>query len=259
MPTKANLTIVKIGGQLLEDQAQLQLLLEKFSALPGAKILVHGGGRKASQIAEQLQVKVQLVEGRRITDKAMLEVATMVYAGWYSKNLVSQLQGLGCNALGLCGADLNCIEARKRPVGKIDYGWVGDIHQINTEALLPLLQANICPVFSAITHDGQQQLLNTNADTIAASLAMALTPFYHIDLRFCFELPGVLAQAEPQAAVLAQLDSSTYQKLKAMGIISGGMIPKLDNAFAALRQKVKSIAIGNPSTLFNQQSTQLCL
>ncbi len=255
---KDPLLILKIGGQLLEDSVALDTLLDQVANYAGAKLLVHGGGKKATALAEKMGIEVQMLEGRRVTDEASLELATMVYAGWYSKNLVAQLQARGEMALGLCGADLNLIQTQKRAPQPIDYGWVGDIKHIATATLQQLLQLGICPVFCAITHDAQGQLLNTNADTIATAIAIALAPHYAVDLRYCLELPGVLTDINQPSSLLPHLDTIDYQRLRNQGQISGGMIPKLDNAFSARQHAVERVVIGNPQSLFNQSATQIC-
>lgn len=252
------LKIFKIGGQLLEEKEALENWLTEFSRLEGPKIVVHGGGKKASDLAEQLGISVEMQEGRRITSAPMLEVATMVYAGFYNKQLVSRLQALGCMALGMCGADLDSIRAKKRAVHKIDFGWVGDVEKINTAVLQQLLKGNICPVFCALSYDGQGQLLNTNADTIATELAIAFSPLYEVELNFCLELPGVMTNPEQADTLLPHINRITYSQLKETGQISGGMIPKLDNAFRALHQQVPHVQIGNSSNVFTQKGTQLC-
>ncbi|MEO1410656.1 MAG: acetylglutamate kinase [Bacteroidota bacterium] len=255
---KEPLLIVKIGGQLLEREVELSGLLDEVVAYPGPQLLVHGGGKKATELAQRLGLEVQMIAGRRVTDAASLEIAAMVYAGWYNKRLVAQLQGRGQTALGLCGADLDLIRCRKRAPQPVDYGWVGDIEAVEVGALLPLLRAGICPVFSAITHDGKGQLLNTNADTIATQLAIALAPHFAVDLRYCLELPGVLVEVDQPESQLARLNQSDYRDLLRSGQIKGGMIPKLDNAFRAHQQSVSTVRIGNPHSLFNQSATQIC-
>ncbi|WP_242918834.1 acetylglutamate kinase [Pontibacter liquoris] len=246
------LIIVKVGGNILDDAARLERFLHDFAGLPGAKLLVHGGGKIASSLGQRLGIVPQLVEGRRITDAATLELVTMVYGGLINKQVVAQLQAAGCNALGLTGADANVILAQKRPVGQIDYGFAGDIagrESINTSVLEGLLQLGLTPVFAPLTHNGQGSLLNTNADTIASVLATALATCYNVRLVYCFEKPGVLQDAADDTSVLAQISSREYAQLKADGIVSAGMIPKLDNAFAALAQGVSEVLIGQAEAL----------
>jgi acetylglutamate kinase len=239
--------IIKIGGNVLDNPARLQRFLIDFAQLPGPKLLVHGGGKIASTIGLQLGIEPAYVEGRRLTDAETLRVVTMVYAGLVNKNVVAQLQALGCNAIGMTGADANAIPATKRPVKTIDYGFVGDVagpETINAAAIRALLQAGLTPVFAPLTHDGQGSLLNTNADTIASVLATALGPHYEVKLVYCFEKKGVLANAADDDSVIPEINKPKYAELKASGVVSDGMIPKLDNAFAALEQGVKAVMIG---------------
>ncbi|MEM6697727.1 MAG: acetylglutamate kinase, partial [Bacteroidota bacterium] len=205
--------------------------------------------KKASSMAKQLGIVPKMHDGRRITDDATLEVVVMVYAGWINKTIVSRLQELNCNALGMTGADLNSIQAHKRIVKAVDYGWAGDIDAVNNEMLQKILTLDITPVFCAITHDKKGQLLNTNADTIAASLAAALSKHYQVSLNYCFDRPGVLLDAENDDSVIQSLNPTTYQAYKAKGIIAGGMLPKLDNAFDSLRQGVKEVILSGVQNL----------
>lgn len=244
--------IIKIGGNVLDNPARLQRFLIDFTALPEPKLLVHGGGKIASTIGLQLGIQPAYAQGRRLTDGETLQLVTMVYGGLINKNLVAQLQALGCNAIGMTGADANAIPATKRPVGKVDYGFAGDIggsDTINTTAIQALLQAGLTPVFAPLTHDGQGSLLNTNADTIASVLATALAPFYQVQLVYCFEKRGVLADAGDESTVITHIDLARYSQLKEAGIVTDGMIPKLDNAFAALRQGVRAVLIGEAEAL----------
>lgn len=251
------LNILKIGGNVLADPAQLSQALDLFAQFPGPAILVHGGGRRASEILSALGHTPKMINGRRITDEAALEVVTMVYAGSLNKQLVAGLQARNCNAIGLSGADGNLIRAHKRIVKDIDYGYAGDIDEIDAVGFQALLEAGFCPVCCAITHDKKGQLLNTNADTIAASVAIALAGRYQVVLNYCFEKAGVLLDAERDDSVIPQIDSSYYQKLKAQGVVHSGMLPKLDNAFGALGQGVSSVRVGNLSSLKNGSATQL--
>ena len=237
------LTILKIGGKLLDDDTRLNEALADFTKIEGTKILVHGGGKKSSELSRQLGIEPKMAEGRRITDAATLEVVTMVYAGLLNKTLVSRLQALGCNAIGLSGADGNAILAKKRPVKTIDYGFVGDVEMVNKRLVINFLEKNLTPVFCAVTHDGQGQLLNTNADTIATSLAVALAQDYQVTLKFCFEKNGVLLDPADENSVIPNLDAATFARYQTAGIISEGMIPKLDNAFAAVQAGVAAIII----------------
>ncbi|MBX0334709.1 acetylglutamate kinase [Pontibacter sp. HSC-14F20] len=244
--------IVKIGGNILDNPERLQRFLKDFAHLPVPKLLVHGGGKIASTIGLQLGIQPAYVEGRRLTDAETLRLVTMVYAGLINKNVVAQLQALGCNAIGMTGADANAIPATKRPVTTVDYGYAGDIagpETINATAIRALLAAGLTPVFAPLTHDGNGNLLNTNADTIASVLATALAPYYQVQLVYCFEKKGVLSDAEDAAAVIPHIDQHRYSALKADGVVKDGMIPKLDNAFAALRQGVSAVLIGEAEGL----------
>jgi acetylglutamate kinase len=256
---KETLQVFKIGGAVLEQEAELENTLAFFSNLPGRKVLVHGGGRRASRLSQALGIEPRLHEGRRITDAATLEAVVMTYAGWENKRIVSLLQALGCNALGLSGADGNTILAAKRPPGEVDYGYAGDILNVNAPAISALLQAGFTPVFCAITHDGQGQLLNTNADTIAAELAAALAPHYQVSLYYCFEMPGVMLDVKQPDSLIAYLDPEAYTRHRQSGQIAGGMIPKLDNGFRALQARVESVQIGSRRSLANGEATQLLL
>jgi len=249
---KQKVGIIKIGGAFLEDEKLLETFYSAFSAMEGLKILVHGGGQRASQISTELGIKPQIVQGRRITDAKSLEVVTMVYAGWANKTLVAGLQSKGCNALGLSGADANLIRALKRPVSEIDYGLVGDVERVNTQGLSTLLNAGFTPVFCALTHDGNGQLLNTNADSIAADLAMALSPAYEVRLIYCFEKQGVLRNVNDPESVISTIDADNFKSLQKEGVISAGMIPKLFNSFRALQAGVEQVIIGPVSLLSGQ-------
>lgn len=253
----ADLQILKIGGNVLADQQQLSQALDLFSSYAGPAILVHGGGRRASEILKALGHQPKMINGRRITDEAALEVVTMVYAGSLNKQLVASLQSRACNAIGLSGADGNLIRAHKRIVRDIDYGFAGDIDEVDGAGFQALLEAGFRPVCCAITHDKQGQLLNTNADTIAASIATALAARYTVVLNYCFEKPGVLFNAEQDESVIPKIDAAYYQELKAKGIVHSGMLPKLDNAFRALGLGVSSVRIGNLHSLSNGTATQL--
>ncbi|MEN1784547.1 MAG: acetylglutamate kinase [Bacteroidota bacterium] len=239
------LNIVKIGGNLIEDPVALQQFLECFAALSGPKLLVHGGGKKAAALLPQLGITPKMVDGRRITDEATLDVVVMVYGGLINKTLVAQLQALSVNAIGMSGADANSIQAHKRPVKEIDYGFAGDVESVNAETIAQLLQLGLTPVFCALTHDQQGQLLNTNADTIAAVLAIGLSTHFRTILNYCFELNGVLCNLEDKNSVIKQIDTPTYQQLLADGTIAAGMLPKLHNCFDALQQGVSEVRIGN--------------
>ena len=247
------LSIVKIGGAVIEDPKKLAVFLADFAALDGHKILVHGGGKKASLWAEKLGIPVQMKDGRRVTDAATLELITGIYGGQLNKNIVALLQGMGCNALGLSGADGNAIQAIKRPVKAIDYGFVGDVSQVNTALFNSLIEQDISPVCCAITHDGRGQLFNTNADTIAAEIGKAMAAHFDTVLYYCFELKGVLNDFEDKESVIQKIDSKTYKELLHTGTISAGMLPKLENCFDALQMGVAEVRIGNTS-LFSEEN-----
>ncbi|GAB2454148.1 acetylglutamate kinase [Hymenobacter qilianensis] len=254
------LKIFKIGGGIIDDTAQLSFFLSELARVGGKKIVVHGGGKGANELLTTLGMLPNMVNGRRITDAATLDVVTMFYAGKTNKQIVALLQQVGVNALGLSGADGNVIRAIKRPVGEIDYGFVGDLPEqsINTELIQLLLEGNLTPVFCAITHDGHGQLLNTNADTIASTLARALAHFYQVELHFCFEKDGVLADVNDESSVIPQITPSLYTDLKASGAIAAGMLPKLENAFAALEAGVAKVIIENALKINKPVKTILC-
>lgn len=239
----SKLTVLKVGGGIVEDEAILAILLDQFATLPNPKILVHGGGRTATQLAEQLGVEAPLVEGRRITNEAMLDIATMVYGGLVNKRLVAQLQARAVDAIGMTGADLNVIAAHKRPVKTIDYGFAGDIDSVQTEPLTILLNQTYVPVLAPLTHDGKGRLLNTNADTIAAEIAQSLATDWEVHLVFCFEKQGVLLDPSDDESLIPEITHAAFQDLQSKGQISGGMIPKLTNAFSSLRQGVREVCI----------------
>jgi acetylglutamate kinase len=241
--------IIKIGGNVIDDDETCMSFLESFATIEGKKILVHGGGKLATRLAEKLGVQQQLVDGRRITDGETLKIATMVYAGLINKNVVAQLQAFHCNAIGLSGADGNAILAHKRSNAKLDYGFVGDVDAVNAALLHVLLQQNITPVLCAISHDGNGQLLNTNADTISQETAKALATHYHVQLIYIFEKAGVLRDVADESSVIETITPNNYTKLKESGAIFAGMIPKLDNAFAALDAGVARVCIGKAEHL----------
>src|SRR5574344_2505710 len=235
MDMKDKVTIVKVGGAIVEDENKLQALLADFSAIEGRKVLVHGGGRRATQIASQLGIESKMVNGRRITDADMLSVVTMVYGGLVNKNLVAKLQSKGVNALGLTGADLNIILSHKRPIKDgVDYGFVGDVDKVDAKALMTLINGGITPVIAPLTHDGRGQILNTNADTMAGETAKGLALEKNdVTLIYCFEKPGVLQNPDDDNSVIPVITSKDYKKYVIDGTISGGMIPKIENALAA--------------------------
>lgn len=238
------LIVVKIGGNIIDDETKLSSFLKDFAAINAKKILIHGGGKLATKLAEQMNVPQQMVEGRRITDAETLKIVTMVYAGYINKNIVAQLQTNTCNAIGITGADGNAILAHKRAHSTIDYGFVGDVDAIDTSFFNNLIQQNFTPVIAPITHDKKGQLLNTNADTIAQEAAKALSTFYNVELIYSFEKNGVLLDVNNEESVIQKMNDDYYKELKQEGKIFAGMIPKLDNAFAALNSGVKKVIIG---------------
>ena len=249
---------------MIEQPELLTEFLRDFAQLEGSKLLVHGGGRNATQLAQRLGQEATLIDGRRVTDDAMLEIAVMVYGGLVNKQIVSQLQSFGCNAFGLTGADLNCIRATKRPAEPVDYGWVGDVQQVDVAVFEKLLPQGAVPVLAPLTHDGRGNMLNTNADTIASRVAEALSASAPAELYFFFEKPGVLSDPTDDHSVIAELSEADYRRGKESGTIAAGMLPKLDNGFAARRSGVKKVYIGHYRALatvgtdsFN--GTELCL
>jgi len=238
------LTIVKVGGAVVEDEAQLDQLLKDFGAIEGKKVLVHGGGRRATQVAKSLGIETKMVDGRRITDGDMLQVVTMVYGGLVNKNLVAKLQANGVNALGLTGADIDVIRSHKRPLKNgIDYGYVGDVDKANGAMLKILIDEGITPVMAPLTHDGNGNILNTNADTIASETAKSLAPFYDVTLIYSFEKKGVLSNPDDDDSVIPTITRNSFEKLVADGVVAGGMIPKIENALAAVDAGVKRVNI----------------
>ena len=253
---KEKLTIVKVGGAVVEDETQLAQLLKDFSAIEGQKVLVHGGGRRATQVASQLGIESKMVNGRRITDAEMLSVVTMVYGGLVNKNLVAQLQANGVNALGLTGADMDVIRSHKRPLKDgIDFGFVGDVDKANGEMLSKLIEEGVVPVMAPLTHDGQGHILNTNADTIASETAKALAPYYDVTLIFSFEKKGVLRNPDDDDSVIPSITRADFIKYKEDGTISGGMLPKIENALAAIDAGVKKVIITLATALDGQSGT----
>ncbi len=245
----AKLYVIKIGGNIIDDEATLSSFLKDFAAIEEKKILVHGGGKLATRLAEKLGVQQQVIDGRRITDAETLKIVTMVYAGFINKNIVAALQAYQCNAIGLCGADGDTILAHKRNHPVLDYGFVGDVDAINTDLIDSLLVKNIAVVFAPITHDQQGQLLNTNADTIAQEIAKGMSDLYEVELIYSFEKSGVLLNANDDATVIPEINPAYYQELKAKNKIFAGMLPKLDNAFAALKSGVSKVIIGKAEHL----------
>lgn len=253
---KQQLTIVKVGGKIVETPETLDRLLHDFSTLKGNKILVHGGGRTATQIANQLNIETHMVEGRRITDEAMLQVVTMVYGGLVNKNLVAKLQSCGVNALGLTGADMNVIHSHKCPLKNgIDYGFVGDVDQVNSSQLEQLLNMGITPILAPLTHDGEGHMLNTNADTIAAETAKALANDFDVTLVYCFEHAGVLTDPDDESSVIPSINHSSFEQLKANGTVSGGMLPKIENSLAAVSAGVSRVIITRADKISTLEGT----
>lgn len=249
-------TIVKVGGAIVEDNEQLALLLTDFAAIPGKKVLVHGGGRRATKVAAALGIESKMVNGRRITDAQMLEVVTMVYGGLVNKNLVAKLQAKGVKALGLTGADMDVIHSHKRPVKDgVDFGYVGDVEHANGKMLQTLIQEGITPVMAPLTHDGNGNILNTNADTIASETAKALAPYYDVTLIYSFEKKGVLSNPDDDNSVIPVITRSDFEKYQADGTIGGGMIPKIENALAAVDAGVKEVIITLATAIDGKQGT----
>ena len=243
------LTIIKVGGKIVEEKESLDSLLRDFAAIDGFNQLVHGGGRSATKVAAQLGIETLMIDGRRVTDDAMLDVVTMVYGGLVNKKVVARLQSLGIDALGMTGADMDIIHSHKRPVKSVDYGWVGDVDRVNGEALSALLRSGVVPVIAPLTHDGEGHLLNTNADTMAGETAKGLAPFFDVSLVYCFEKPGVLRDENDDESVIAEIDPALFASLKEEGIVTGGMLPKLENAFNALDAGVGEVVITRASAL----------
>lgn len=241
---KERITVVKVGGAVVEDEAQLTRLLHDFSAIEGRKVLVHGGGRRATQVAARLGIESRMVGGRRITDRDMLDVVTMVYGGLVNKSLVARLQACGVNALGLTGADIDVLRSHRRPVKDgVDFGFVGDVERADGDALHTLIEQGITPVMAPLTHDGNGTILNTNADTIAAETAKALARHYDVTLIYSFEKPGVLANPDDDTSVIPVITRESFATLTADGTISGGMLPKIENALAAIDAGVGRVII----------------
>ncbi len=239
------LKIIKIGGNIIDDEIRLQSFLKDFAALSGAKILIHGGGKIASELGSKMGIPAKMHQGRRITDEDTLDLVTMVYAGLINKNVVAQLQSFGCNAMGVSGADANVITATKRPTTPHDYGLVGDVAVtgVNSDMIRVILENKIVPVFCPITHDGKGQLYNTNADTIASILAMALGNSYEVELMYCFDKKGVLKDVNDDNSLIREINTRNYVLLKGIGAIADGMLPKMETAFQALDNGVKCVRI----------------
>lgn len=251
------LTLIKVGGKIVEETETLQALLKDFALVEGHKVLVHGGGRSATQVAAQLGIESQMVNGRRITDLETLKVVTMVYAGLVNKNIVAGLQALDVNALGLTGADLNYMRSEKRPVGEVDYGFVGDVKEVHSDILANLIHQGVVPVLAPLTHDKKGNMLNTNADTIAGEAAKALAKHFDVTLMYCFEKEGVLMDADDDTSVIPQITRELFANYVSSGIIQGGMIPKLENAYEAIDAGVKEVVITKSDNIFKGGGTRV--
>ena len=254
---KKKLTLIKVGGQIVEEPETLKALLADFSKIEGCKVLVHGGGRAATRIASQLGIESKMVNGRRVTDAPMLDVVTMVYGGLVNKKIVAGLQSLGVNALGLTGADMNYMRSDKRPVKEVDYGFVGDVKKVNSDLLADLISKGIVPVLAPLTHDGKGNMLNTNADTIAGEAAKALAMHFDVTLMYCFEKKGVLRDANDEESVIPLITKADFEKYVADGTVQGGMIPKLENAFDALQSGVKEVIITRSDEIGKNSGTTI--
>lgn len=254
---KEQLTIVKVGGKIVEEPGTLRQLLIDFSKIEGHKVLVHGGGRSATAIAAKLGIESRMVNGRRITDEDTLKVVTMVYGGLVNKQIVAGLQALDVNALGLTGADLNYMRSDKRPVKDVDYGFVGDVKEVNADILSDLIGRGVVPVLAPLTHDGAGNMLNTNADTIAGEAAKALATHFDVTLMFCFEKKGVLMNETDDESVIPEITPSVFEQFVSTGLINGGMIPKLENSFEALNAGVKQVIITRADLIHTNSGTKI--
>jgi len=253
------LTLVKVGGKIVEEPQSLKQLLADFSKIEGYKVLVHGGGRSATAIAAKLGIESTMVNGRRVTDEETLKVVTMVYGGLVNKQIVAGLQAIGVNALGLTGADLNYMRSEKRPVKDVDYGFVGDVKEVNAGILADLIAKGVVPVLAPLTHDLQGNMLNTNADTIAGEAAKALAKHFDVTLMYCFEKKGVLMSETDDESVISEITPDLFEKYVSEGIISGGMIPKLENAIEAISAGVKQVVITRADLIHTACGTKICM
>lgn len=253
------LSIIKVGGKIVETEESLRQLLNDFSKIDGYKVLVHGGGRSATRLSERLGIESHMVNGRRITDRATLEIVTMVYGGLVNKGIVAGLQALGVNAIGLTGADLNIIRSEKRPVKDIDYGFVGDVKEVNLPMLYALISQDIVPVLAPLTHDKEGNILNTNADTIAGETAKALAGMFDVSLVYCFGKKGVLMNEDDDNSVIPHISKDDFVRLVEEGVIQGGMIPKLENAFESLAAGVKEVVITSAEEIGEDSGTRIVL
>ncbi len=240
---KDKLTIIKVGGKIVEESQALDNLLHGFASIDGFKLLVHGGGRSATKLAAEMGVETRMVDGRRITDDAMLRIVTMVYGGLVNKSVVAALQAMGLDAIGLTGADLNIIKSHKRPIKDVDYGWVGDVDEVNADMLAGLLRIGAVPVIAPLTHDKRGHLLNTNADTMAGETAKAMAKLFDVTLVYCFEKSGVLLDENDDNSVIPVIDRKRFTDLVPSGVVNGGMIPKIENALQAVDSGVKEVII----------------
>ena len=262
---KEPLTVVKVGGKIVETPESLEKLLNNFSQIEGHKLLVHGGGRSATAFASKLGIETQMIDGRRVTSAEMLDVVTMVYGGLVNKNLVAKLQACGVNALGLTGADMNVMQSHKRPMKKVkmedgseqmvDFGFVGDVDRCDGKMLATLISEGVVPVMAPLTHDKEGHLLNTNADTIAGETAKALAPFFDVTLIYSFEHAGVLTDPDDETSVIPHITTESFEQLKADGTVSGGMIPKIENALEAVKAGVKRVIITKADAIDGKQGT----
>jgi len=253
------LTIVKVGGKIVEETDSLRQLLSDFSKIEGKKVLVHGGGRSATAMATKLGIESKMVNGRRITDSEMLKVVTMVYGGLVNKQIVAGLQAINVNALGLTGADLNYMRSEKRPVTDVDYGFVGDVKEVNAGILADLISKGVVPVLAPLTHDKEGNLLNTNADTIAGEAAKALAKCFDVTLVYCFEKKGVLLNENDDESIITKITPGLFEKYVSQGIINGGMIPKLENSFEALNSGVRQVVITRADLIHTDSGTKMSL
>lgn len=252
---KEKLTVIKVGGKIVEEEETLNRLLSDFSLIPGYKVLVHGGGRSATKLAARLNIESRMVNGRRVTDAETLKVVTMVYGGLVNKDIVAGLQAKGVNAMGLTGADMDVIRSVKRPVKEVDYGFVGDVKRVNAELLATLIRQGVVPVMAPLTHDGEGYMLNTNADTIAGETAKALAALFDVTLVFCFEKKGVLRDEHDDDSVIPVITPELFEKYVREGVIQGGMIPKLENSFSALDAGVSQVVITQASSIRGEEGT----
>ena len=254
---KEKITIIKVGGKIVEERETLLQLLDRFAAIEGNKVLIHGGGRSATKIAEKLGIESRMIDGRRVTDEETLKVVTMVYGGLVNKNIVAGLQARSVNALGLTGADCNIVHAHKRPVKESDWGFVGDVDEADGKMLAALIGQGIVPVVAPLTHDGRGNMLNINADTMAAETAKALAPYFDVTLTYCSEHPGVMRDPEDATSLIPEIRTDDYRRLKEEGVVSGGMIPKIDNAFSALAGGVTKVIITRADAIDGKQGTHI--